>query len=214
MNGREKQDLILMTAIRLFNGASVDAISMRQIASECKISSGNLHYHFHSKHEIIRCVFSEMLNTMRLQWDFSKEPRTIENVKSLYERYVRLVWKYKFFFREKEWIFAHDPQMEKKYTQLRQGLIHEMECYYNEFVELGLIEQPAPPHSIYNIVVLGWVFTDSWLGFVESRGDVFEERHIEEGFSHMEAFMAPYVRAEPLHSHGEQETASSVKDLL
>ncbi len=205
MNGREKQNLIIETAIRLFNDTSVDATSMRQIASECKISSGNLHYHFPSKQEIIRCIFNEMLNIMHLQWDFSKEPRAISNVKSLYERYVRLVWKYKFFFREKEWIFAHDPQMEKKYTQLRQALIHEMESYYNEFVELGIIKQPEPPYSIYNIVVLGWIFTDSWLGFVESRGDTFEEHHIEEGFSHVEAFMQPYIKKPAAYATIHQE---------
>ena len=54
------RDLILLTAKRLFNTYGVQVISANRVADEMGISTGNLHYHFRTKNEIIYALYKEM----------------------------------------------------------------------------------------------------------------------------------------------------------
>jgi len=55
---REK---ILLTGRSLFNQHGVSNVTIRQIAMELGISSGNLNYHFKKKEEIIEAIYFEMV---------------------------------------------------------------------------------------------------------------------------------------------------------
>ncbi len=54
------RDLILQTAKRLFNQYGVQVISANRVADELGISTGNLHYHFHTKNDILYALYKEM----------------------------------------------------------------------------------------------------------------------------------------------------------
>ena len=61
MGTRDTQTRIVDAAQLLFNEHGTAAVSTNRIAEYCGISKGNLHYHFRTKQEIIRCLFQRMV---------------------------------------------------------------------------------------------------------------------------------------------------------
>ena len=55
------QEKILQATIKLFSQHGPEKVTMRDIASECGISVGNLTYHYHKKESLFSAVYKEML---------------------------------------------------------------------------------------------------------------------------------------------------------
>ena len=68
MASRETQNKVLDKAISLFNAEGTDRVSCNRITEECKISKGNLHYHFKHKEEIILAIWGRMSQEIETQW--------------------------------------------------------------------------------------------------------------------------------------------------
>ena len=55
-----RKKLILDTARKLFNEQGLSNVTIRKIAQEMKISSGNLTYHFQKREELVQSIFEDL----------------------------------------------------------------------------------------------------------------------------------------------------------
>ena len=111
MTTRETQNKIICTALKLFNGAGSMTISNNRIADECGISRGNLHYHFRTKEEIIQAIFQRIDDEMRESWYEDHLHPTIEHMHYMFDRQMKLTWKYRFFYREQAALLRNDARL-------------------------------------------------------------------------------------------------------
>jgi AcrR family transcriptional regulator len=85
-NVRETKDRILDAAERLFALNGIEATSLRKITSDAKVNLAAVNYHFNSKDELVRSVYSRRIRPMnesriaRLQALETNEANTLEAI--------------------------------------------------------------------------------------------------------------------------------------
>src|ERR1700681_294594 len=100
MPSRETQALILKVALELFNEHRSASVSTNRIAEACEISKGNLNYHFRTKQDIILALFADITVEMNRAWYEDHRNPTMEHMAFMFVRQLRLIWRYRFFYRE------------------------------------------------------------------------------------------------------------------
>lgn len=97
MNTKEK---IIDCAIELFNKQGLSFTSMRDIASACNMSLGNLTYHFHKKEDLIAAIMNQNLFDHLL----NKQVETIDEMYNLLKCSVLMLQRLRFYFLELSYI--------------------------------------------------------------------------------------------------------------
>ncbi|MEZ5921984.1 MAG: TetR family transcriptional regulator [Parvularculaceae bacterium] len=119
MASRQTLAIIIDTAIDLFNAHGTSAVSGNRIAEACGISKGNLHYHFRTKAEVIREIFSRMVEEINSSWyDDHLEP-SIRHLAEMFARQVLFIYNYRFFYRELAGALRDDPVLMGRYRDNR-----------------------------------------------------------------------------------------------
>jgi AcrR family transcriptional regulator len=104
---RDTRQIILDTALQLFNGSGVGEVSTNHIASAARISPGVLYYHFRSREDIVREIFMSMSRTIEDLWADGLEPKVF------LQRTLLVFWKYRCFHREMVPLRRRDPQLNR-----------------------------------------------------------------------------------------------------
>lgn len=115
MNTKEK---ILDKALTLFNIDGVENVTTRHIAKALEISQGNLHYHYPTKNVVIETLFHQFLEEIKnaerfIDNSFEKEV-VIDSMKSNY----KIMYKYRFFFKDNEVVWRRLPEIKKVTLEL------------------------------------------------------------------------------------------------
>ena len=115
------KELILETALRLFNDKGTSAVSTNHIAAALGISPGNLYYHYRNKEEIIRAIFERLYDvwdtTLTLSGD---RPPTLDDLQRLVRDNFTIMWDYRFVYRELVALLRHDVELRLRYELVRQ----------------------------------------------------------------------------------------------
>ena len=193
MPTRETQNLIISTAIELFNELGTRSVSTNKIADQCGVSRGNLHYHFRTKQDLIKSIFRLINREMEESWYEDHLHPTIEHFKLIFERQIDLVWRYRFFYREVNTLLADDPELKELFSACRKKRVSEVEHFFERLIEAGLIERPEPPVSLVSLLRIAWLVTDQWLPHLDLKGKVVNESNVEEGFELLTQIFLPYL---------------------
>ncbi len=173
---------ILRAALRLFNERGTAAVSTNHIAEEARISPGNLYYHYRNKEEIIRDIFDEVdahwKEAYSLPADGAPAP---EDVRAIAERTFSGLWEYRFFYRELGALTNRDPELGRRYRQLRQRGLSGTEEILRAFAEAGVLEGLEEPASISRLAKTLMLVAEFWLPFEEAGGEVSEPALAQEG---------------------------------
>lgn len=192
MATRETQNLIIDTAIALFNEHGTKAISTNRIADECQLSRGNLHYHFRTKEEIIQTIFQHIDREMGESWYEDHEHPSMEYTHFMFARQIELFWRYRFFYRELNSLLQNDARLKLLFMDSRKKRIKEVALFFDELVKVGLMIEPEPPISMASLLQVSWLLTDQWLPHLDMHDKTVNEENIEEGFNLIMQIFAPY----------------------
>ena len=203
MATRETQDLIIKTAIALFNQQGTRAISTNRIADECGVSRGNLHYHFRTKQELIQSIFRLIKREMEASWFDDHRHPTIEHLKFIFERQIDLVWRYRFFYREVNALLADDPELKDLFIDTRAKRIVEVKKFFSELIETGLIKNPGPDVTLESLLEVGWLVSDQWVPHLDLHNKDVNEKSVAEGFQLVTEIFLPFFSPEAKQQYRE-----------
>ena len=118
MNNRDR---ILDAALALFNASGTAAVSTNHIAAALGISPGNLYYHFRNREEIIRALFERLFAA----WDTglalpADRVPTLDDLQGLVRENYRIIWDYRFAYRELIALLRHDPELAARFQAVRE----------------------------------------------------------------------------------------------
>lgn len=195
MPSRETQNLIVDTAIRLFNEFSASAVSTNRIADECQISRGNLHYHFRNKEEIIQLIFARIVEEMD-GWYTDHEHPSMGHMYWMFSRYMGLMWRYRFFYRELVPLLQRDPDLKQLFQQNLDKRIKEIELFFEQMIAKGLLLRPPQSVSLSSLVRVSWFVSDYWLYFLNIHDKDLTQANIEEGYMLITQILEPYFSPE------------------
>ena len=192
MTTREK---ILDTALALFNKNGTSAVSTNHIAEAAGISPGNLYYHFRNKEEIIRELFERMYATTdeELKLPAGAVP-TLESIQLIVRANYRILWRFRFVYRELAALLRNDPELRKSFLAFRKRGFEGFHQLFGVFVMGGILQKSVSAETIKNLAELCWLVTEFWLNSLEISGKTVDESKMEHGVELMMLILEPYIQ--------------------
>jgi len=102
-----------------------------------------------------------------------------------------LVWKYRFFYRELNALLRNDERLAKRYAAIQEGRLAEQEMLTKQMATSR--GRSISGRELSNMVLVGWVLSNSWLSYVESTGRPVDETAMEDAVEILVQFYKPYV---------------------
>lgn len=193
MATRETQALIIDTSLALFNRHGSSNISTNRIAAECGISRGNLHYHFHSKAEIVQSIFQRIVHAMNDEWPADHLNPTLEHMAEMWVRQSLLILEFEFFYREMPALLRQDALLMRRYREHRERRIDAICRFMRALAEQGVMDFGPDPALIRPVVIATWIISDNWPNFVEFEGKPFDADAICRGYDLILHILSPYI---------------------
>ena len=164
MTTKHTQKLILDTAVDLFNCHGTAQVSANRIADTCALSRGHLYYHFRRKEEIINAIYGLIAAEMRHNDDL-KQP-TVHHLLEMFERYLGLVWRYRFFYREMTALLAMDPVLQASFSKNRRDRTQVLIRFFEALIANDVLRGPGDAQTLRNLVMASWIVCDNWINYV------------------------------------------------
>jgi len=189
-----KRDLILDTALTLFNDQGTAAVSTNHIAESAGISPGNLYYHFRNKEEIIRELFERLsaANNAAFALPEGLAP-TLEGLQNMVKANYKILWKYRFAHRELVALLRGNAELRSRFLAVRKRGFEGFTQLFNAYVTAGVLRAPTQPEEISNLAEVIWMITEFWLSSLEVGGKPVNESQMERGAALMVQILEPYL---------------------
>lgn len=212
MPTRETQNIIIEKALALFNEQGTKAISTNRIADECQLSRGHLHYHFRTKEEIIQMIFQRIRKEMLADWFEDHLHPTMEYMQFMFMRQIKMIWRYRFFYRELTPLLQKDPHLKTLFISGRKTRFKEVKLFFEEMIKTGLMVEVATS-TLDSILQITWFVSDQWVSYLDMHGMAVEEASVNEGYQLILQVLQPYLteksQQQTLESSGRRELSAS-----
>jgi AcrR family transcriptional regulator len=200
---RNTKDRVVEAAVRLFNERGTAAVSTNHIAEEAGISPGNLYYHFRNKEEIIRAIFARMMAAWEAMGELPQERApTLADLQEILEVTYSVLWEYRFFYREFVALLRRDPELGRRYREVRERGLANTELLLESFVASGVLREPEDRTVVPELAKLFWLIVEFWLPFVEMGEEAVGLERSQEGVGLMMRVLKPYMTEEALDELG------------
>jgi AcrR family transcriptional regulator len=121
------KDKIIRTSISLFNEHGERAISTNHIASDLRMSPGNLYYHFKNKEDIIRHIFALYRDHLSTHFKpINKGDDAFSHLTAYLDSLFELMWRYHFFYDNLGDILARDTLLKQAYIDFQLTLLEQV----------------------------------------------------------------------------------------
>jgi AcrR family transcriptional regulator len=203
MGKRDTKGCIARTALRLFDERGTAAVSTNQIAEAMGISVGNLYYHYRNKEEIIREIFERMIASWEAMSVLPQDRRpSLIDLQRILKETFSVLWEYRFFYREFVALMRRDPELGRRYRDVRERGLANTEVLLKNFVESGVLREPEDPTAVPKLARIFWLIAEFWLPFVEMGEETVGPERLQEGVDLMMQILKPYVTEEALAELG------------
>ena len=188
------QDKILNAALALFNEQGTAAVSTNHIAAAINISPGNLYYHFRNKEDIIRALYERLFAA----WDEifqlpSYRAPELTDIEAMITGNYRLIWEYRFAYREMAALLHKDPDLHARYIEVRRRGYDGFAGLIEAFANAGVLQRPKTPQEQVELTELCWIISEQWPVNLELSGQPLDEAGIKKGVALMWHILRPYL---------------------
>lgn len=187
---KKTQEKILTNAIIIFNRTGVGSARLKDIASECNISLGNLSYHYKTKKDLIQAVLEFMQERFSDMNSSSMSFFEKKDFSSLIKNYLSFQIAHRFFYRDILEIKKLIPDASSIYkNQMRQIVNVNENCLFLAVGKGLLIPEPHDGH--YQLFAKNALaILNSWLLEREALGK--ENVKMRQVFLALSEFHYPY----------------------
>lgn len=191
---REK---ILQTALKLFNMNGLAQVTIRQIAIEMGISSGNLNYHFRKKEEIIEALYFEMVAVFDERVDSLDEnmfslPYVYQEMKKSMERMVM----YKFIWIDLYHLLRAFPRINEHFMQVWHKRKAGSLLLYNKLAQDGIMRPEKFEGEFEQLATRMINLSDGWLNATVLYGKKVTKKILQENLKLLFGLIFPYLTEE------------------
>lgn len=196
MTTKDTQKLILDTAVDLFNRHGTARVSANRIADTCRLSRGHLYYHFKKKEEIINAIYSLIASEVRHN-DDPKQP-TVHHMLEMFDRYLALIWRYRFFYREMTALLAIDAGLQQRVSRDRQDRTVVLIKFFEALIANDVLRGPRDPRTLQNLVKASWIVSDNWINYVSVDSTALYPECVNSGYEIVIDLFRPYLSPKTL----------------
>lgn len=196
----KKRDLILDTALELFNAQGSHKVTTNHIAEAMGISPGNLYYHFKNKEHIIR----ELLARLIKGFDAIIEPKADEKaaydlVAGIIASTSRLIFDYRFIYSELAALLARDERFRAMYHDIKARRAKEFKRFFDLIARMNIFRQDITPREGDALLFIIWTYAEGLITSLQTSDIPVTLSTIETHFKKilyiLKAYLAPPVWA-------------------
>jgi len=173
-------------------------VRLQQIANECKISIGNLAYHFHNKDSIVETLYDQLKAQQEiLLYDF-RTAHLFEDINRQLQHIFQLQKKYLFFYLDTLEVLRAYPAIKEKHQQHIVWQLQQIEWMIEFNIFRGTIKHPAYEEQYKKMAWFIWNAIDNRMHsrLISNQGHLDEEDFSQDAWN----LLIPYFTKE-----GEEE---------
>jgi AcrR family transcriptional regulator len=186
---------ILDSALELFNATNTQAATTNHIAKAMGISPGNLHYHYKNREAIILKLYKQMLEESTLL--VQDLPKDIVELFEHQRVMSKILWKYRFFYRELLFLLSRDPVLKERYIKDNVAHRERIRITFGNLVAHGDLEIPYD-NVLEQLTDTIMLVLEFWNPMVETLGKDIDEESFEDATTHIRGAMRPYLTKQAL----------------
>lgn len=159
------KEIILQTALNLFNTNGINSVTTRSIATEMKISQGNLQYHYKNVDAVIEALFgnlTEEFNQLVSTLETGKDLALEELLLSVHQTFP-LIYNYRFIFLHFVEIARRIPAIGKKYAAINSQRKIQFMIIIHKLVDAGYFRKDIPEDQYHHLITRLFITADFWL---------------------------------------------------
>mgnify|MGYP000340470527 CR=1 FL=1 len=161
---KKTKEVILNTALALFNKEGLSQVTLRTIANEMGISQGNLTYHYKKREEIIEALYYQLVQNI----DDSFQPETVSKsmLKSLFDISFTIMtnfYDYRFIFLDFVQVMRENEKIQAHYIHLSRERVGQFSTRFEVLVKEGLLRAPILENEYQNLYTRLKIMSDFWI---------------------------------------------------
>lgn len=193
MTTRDTQKLILDTAVELFNKHGSAKVSANRVADTCQLSRGHLHYHFKKKEEIISAIYERIAAEVRHSGGDDLKKPTVHHMLAMFDRYLALIWRYRFFYREMTALLAADEHLKQRFSKERRDRTQVLIKFFQALIDNNVLLGPKDVKTLGNLVKASWIVSDNWINYLSVDSTAIYPDCVKEGYELMLDLFRAYL---------------------
>lgn len=182
---------ILDCARTLFNQESWSAVSLRRIASELKVSDGNLRYHYRTKEEIVLNLFTAMTTEMAVI--IHESERSLDGLNRNFLKIFRIMYRYRFLFIESYFIRRSYESYAILFDQLQESRRDLFAEAFEELRDSGELSSAFSNEQYDKLFEQLFILSDNWIKYLDGDEADYVEAQITHYADLCQALLLPYV---------------------
>lgn len=189
----ETVELILTTAIDLFNKLGTAKVTTNLIAKQAGISPGNLYYYFKDKSHIIREIYELMIRDWETVYEQVEDQSLLQDaLRSFIDANFELLWKYRFFYRETVALMNLDPILACRQIEVTTERFERQRGVLKKAAQEGILRFSNPERELDEVLTIGWIVANNYLVHLESLGKTVQKTDYKTGTELVLKILYPY----------------------
>ncbi len=154
---------ILVRSLKLFNKNGFVNVRLQHIADDCKISVGNLAYHFKHKESIIEALYDQLKEQQEtLLYEF-RTAHLFEDINRHLSGIFQLQKQYIFFYLDTLEVLRAYPAIKEKHQQHITWQIQQIEWMLEFNIFRDSLQEPLQEGQYKKLAWLFWTTMDNWM---------------------------------------------------
>jgi len=160
-NTRQK---ILDKARKLFNDLGYSQVTIRMIAIELNMSSGNLNYHFRKREDILEALYFEMVEPFDKRVALLDDQHiTLDLMKTDIQSSMKRMIEYRFFWSDLYYLLRSNKKMKAHFTAVKEKRIGGYKYVFDVFLNANILKKSSFENE-YNLLIDRMIdYSNTWL---------------------------------------------------
>ncbi len=165
---KNTKEIILRTALSLFNQLGLPRVTLRTIAAEMGISQGNLTYHYKKRDTIVEALYFQLVERIDRgmeQIDGQKTP--LEQLFTILSRIMDSFYEYRFFLLDFVHIMRVNNTIRQHYPGLSRKREEQFKTIFSRLEDAGLMRGESLPGEYLFLYQRFQILADFWISSAE-----------------------------------------------
>lgn len=182
---KNTKEVILKTALKLFNSDGLPKVTLRTIANDMGISQGNLNYHFKKRDDIIEALYFQLVHKIDEKMS-ENQNKTIElaTLFNLSDTIMEGFYKYRFFLLDFVQVMRENKKIKTHYLQLSTKRAQQFLFLFNILIENDILQKEVLPNEHAFLYKRFQILGNFWISSAEVTHSRLSKKMIKE-YSHI-----------------------------
>lgn len=200
------KEIILDTALRLFNDRGLSKVTLRTIANEMGISQGNLNYHYKKREDIIESLYFRLVGNIDDMMSQINQDLDLFSVMFLVsEKMMSSFFDYRFFLTDFVQIIRENEVIRNHYSALVIQREHQFIGIFNTLIAQGYMREEIFEGEYKNLFMRFQILGSFWIPSTVILSEELNKAAVNRYCNLLNEMIIPYLTARGQKAYQDHE---------